>query len=268
SPQFHAASQFIGHLALIRGDCLVSSGRTPADFLREECAETTSILAEAAADTVAHVRRVLYHRAESTRKSARTVRRLGPIQQNRRGNWPSVTVVVPTRDRADLLRDCLHGLRRTTDYPNYTAVVVDNGSTDRHALKLLAGLRREPKFSVLESPGEFNFSALCNKGAAQSCSDILLFLNNDVSMIHSDWLKAMVQWAIRPDVGAVGAKLKSPNGTLQHAGVITSVSGLCLHKYRGASEHDGGYLEQLKPPHEVAAVTGACLAVERRKFEA
>jgi GT2 family glycosyltransferase len=179
-----------------------------------------------------------------------------------------VTVVVPTRDRANLLRDCLHGLRQMTDYPNYTTVVVDNGSTDPDALELLAGVRREPNFSVLECPGKFNFSAVSNKGAAQSFSDILLFLNNDVSMIHSDWLKAMVQWAIRWDVGAVGAKLKYPNGTLQHAGVITSVSGLCLHKYRGASEHDSGYLEQLKHPHEVAAVTGACLAVERRKFEA
>src|SRR5262249_50424466 len=147
-------------------------------------------------------------------------------------------------------------------------IVVDNDTTDADALDLLAGIRGEAKFAVVESPGKFNFSALSNKGAARSSSDVLVFLNNDVSMIHSDWLKPMVQWAIRPDVGAVGAKLRYPHGSIQHAGVIMSVAELCLHKYRGASEHEYGYLEQLKHPHEVAAVTGACLAVERRKFDA
>jgi GT2 family glycosyltransferase len=236
--------------------------------LRDECAETASILAELNSDAVCHVRRVLYRRAESSRNNAVKAPRLSSIQKDCSSDWPHVTVVVPTRDRADLLRTCLHGLRQLTDYPNYSVIVVDNDTIDADALELLAEIRGEANFSVLECPGKFNFSALSNKGAAQSSSEILLFLNNDVSMIHSDWLKPMVQWAIRPDVGAVGAKLKYPRGGLQHAGVIMSVGGLCLHKYRGASAHDCGYLEQLKHPHEVAAVTGACLAVERRKFEA
>jgi O-antigen biosynthesis protein len=268
SPQFHASSQFIGRLTLIRGDLLVSRDASPIEFLRGEMQQTAAILSTVSADSVTHVRRVLYRRAEPPRRQAFQKRPLVSANPHHRLEWPHVTVVVPTRDRADLLRECARGLRRLTDYPNYDVVIVDNGSTEPAAVLLLERLRNEVKFAVIKSPGAFNFSALCNTGAAHSCSQILVFLNNDISMVHADWLKHMVEWAGRPDVGAVGAKLKFPNGTLQHGGVIMSVSDLCLHKYHYAPDDHGGYLDQLKHPHEVVAVTAACLAVERKKFEA
>ena len=268
SPQFHASSPFIGRLTLFRGDLLVGQDSSPAEFLRDETRETAALLATQSTHSVTHVRRVLYRRAKPSRNVAVQQRSLGSLRLLQRLEWPRVTIVVPTRDRAELLDECARGLRHMTDYPHYDVVVVDNGSTDPDAVMLLERLRKQAGFAVIESPGAFNFSALCNKAAAKSSSEILLFLNNDTSMVRADWLKHMVEWADRPDVGAVGAKLKFPNGTLQHAGVIMSVSDLCLHKYHYAPDDHDGYLEQLKHPHEVAAVTAACLAVERKKFEA
>jgi GT2 family glycosyltransferase len=97
---------------------------------------------------------------------------------------------------------------------------------------------------------------------------VLVFLNNDVAMLDRGWLKAMVRWAIKPDIGVVGAKLLFPNGLIQHAGVVLGFGGIAGHIYRRLPRDHRGYLAQLAVPHEVAAVTGACIAVERSKFEA
>jgi O-antigen biosynthesis protein len=221
--------------------------------------------------TVGHIRRILCHRPSSATFSKRMS---GAVQETRlpHGNdpaaWPQVTIVVPTRDKADLLRRCAHGLKQITDYPNYNAVIVDNGTTDRAAVALLDELKTTPGFIVLDRPGPFNFSALSNDGARQTRSPVLVFMNNDVSMIDPGWLKAMVRWAVQPDIGAVGAKLLYPSGAIQHAGVIVGLGGIAAHVYRNEPRDEPGYLGELLVPHEVAAVTAACIAIERSKFEA
>jgi len=266
SPYYHSAAQFIGRLTLIRGQIIGASGKSLAEFLRSERVETAAIVEQCPRHAVVHLRRVLCHRAPApdTGSSPAPHRPLLPAETH----WPKVTMVIPTRDRADLLRQCIAGLKETTDYPNWHAVFVDNGTTQWDAVNLLDELRSDDRFSVLRQLGAFNFSGLCNLGAMESQADILVFLNNDVSMIASDWLKPMVRWAMLPDVGAVGPKLRFPNGRIQHAGVILSLDDLCLHKYRQAPGDESGYMEELKYPHEVSAVTGACLVVERRKFNA
>jgi GT2 family glycosyltransferase len=184
------------------------------------------------------------------------------------GGWPKAAIVIPTRDHAAFLARCVADLRQATDYPDFHAVIVDNGSVEPEAVALLDGLRGDPRFTVLPFPGPFNYAAMCNAGAAQAGGDVLVLLNNDVTVCDPGWLKALVAWAMRPDVGAVGAKLLYPDGRLQHAGIVIGSGGRAGHVDKDEPADAPGYLGRLASAHEVAAVTGACLAVAREKYEA
>ena len=179
-----------------------------------------------------------------------------------------VGIVIPTRDRADLLAECVRGLSDRTDYPRYEIVIVDNGSTAPDALALLRDLKNDARFKVLERPGPFNFSALSNDGARATQAAVLVFLNNDIVVLESGWLKSMVRFAVMPQIGAVGAKLLFPDGLIQHAGVVLGFGGIAGHPYRGMPADHPGYCNQLTTPREISAVTAACIAVARDKFEA
>ena len=139
--------------------------------------------------------------------------------------------------------------------------MVDNGSTAPDAVRLLAQIAAEPRTKVLRRPGPFNYSALSNEGARETKARVLLILNNDVVMIEPGWLKAMVRWAIKPEIGVVGAKLLFPNGLIQHAGVVLGFGGIAGHIYRRSPKDHRGYLAELTVPREVTAVTGACSAL-------
>jgi GT2 family glycosyltransferase len=208
---------------------------------------------------VAHVRRVLATRAKPTPIAPAPAP--GPISAQRRA-----TIVIPTRDRLDLLQPCVESLYRYAAGAEFELIVVDNGSGAADALAFLERLSREPERRVLRRPGPFNFSALCNAGAREARYPFLLFLNNDVQAQGPDWLGRMLEFAARPQVGAVGAKLLYPNGRLQHGGVVLGLDGFAGHVQRGVGADDPGYLGALAWPREVTAVTGACLAVEARKF--
>ncbi|WP_244539421.1 glycosyltransferase family 2 protein [Methylobacterium sp. 174MFSha1.1] len=181
---------------------------------------------------------------------------------------PLVSVVVPTRDRPDLLRVAVRGVLHDTAYPALELVIVDNGSTDPVVAALYAEWESDPRVRRLDRPGPFNFSRLVNDGAAASRGEVLVLLNNDVEVLHPDWLSAMVRQALRPEVGAVGAKLLFGNGRIQHAGVVVGLGGRAGHILRNRPADTPGHLGRLTVAHEVAGVTAACLAVARRKFEA
>jgi GT2 family glycosyltransferase len=181
---------------------------------------------------------------------------------------PSVSVIVPTRDRAALLAACAAGVLERTDYPSLDLMVVDNESADDEALDLLARLDCDPRARVLRRPGPFNFAALNNAAAAAARGDVLLLLNNDTEVLHPDWLREMVSHAIRPDVGAVGARLLYPDGTLQHGGLLLGPEGQATHVGRGAAGDAPGYLGQLACTRDLSAVTAACLAVRRDVWRA
>jgi GT2 family glycosyltransferase len=183
-------------------------------------------------------------------------------------NAPEVSIIIPTRDRADLLAQCLKSLKEITDYPRYRLVIVDNGSKKPDALALLRELQTLPHHQVLQQPGPFNFSGLCNAGARMAHTPVLVFLNNDVLIIHRQWLRTLVRWAVRPDVGVVGVKLLFANRTIEHAGVVLGHGGIAGHIYHRQPAAQRGYMDQLMVTHEVEAVTGACIAIERAKFEA
>ena len=179
-------------------------------------------------------------------------------------------MVVPTRDRADLLRGCAAGVLDRTDYRGLELCIVDNGSTSPETMRLLETLSRRPGVRVLRVDGPFDFPALNNAAAADSDADVLVFLNDDTLVIEPDWLAPMVALAVRPDVGAVGAKLFYPDGRIQHAGVTLGLGalGVAGHGLRGAPGDLDGPQGLLKVERQVSAVTGACLAVGRDKFAA
>lgn len=273
SPIFQAGAAYRGRLTCIRFGLARSKFRTIRDLLVREDQAFDEVFSELHHEEIAHVRRILYRRRldRSTvpiRLKATTVSPRPSAGEGDRFAWPDVAVVVPTRDMAGLLSECTKGLKEQTDYPRYHVVIVDNGSTEPDALAILRDLRRTPRFMVLERPGAFNFSALCNAAAELTTSSVLVFLNNDISMIHAGWLKPLVRCAIQPEIGAVGAKLLFPSGAIQHAGVVIGLGGIGGHLYREEPPDLPGYLAELTSPREVTAVTAACLAVAREKFEA
>jgi GT2 family glycosyltransferase len=178
----------------------------------------------------------------------------------------TATLIIPTRDRADLLAACLSGLEKTNPR-DFDLVIADNGSRESATRDLLDRAGRYSWIRTLDLPGSFNFSALCNRAAEVAQGRVLVFLNNDTVAMQPDWLANLVSWAVRPDVGAVGAKLVYPSGNLQHAGLVLGLGGYAAHIDVGAEPAHRGYLDRLAVPHEVSAVTGACLAVEKSKFE-
>jgi GT2 family glycosyltransferase len=174
---------------------------------------------------------------------------------------PLVSVIVPTRDRAGLLEAVANGVLARTDYPALELLVVDNGSTEAETLALFDRLRADPRVRILAAPGPFNYSALNNQAAAAARGEILLLLNNDIEVIGADWLREMVSHAIRPEIGAVGAKLLYADGRLQHGGVVTGVGGVADHYLLRATRDDPGYAGSLALTRQAGAVTGACLAL-------
>lgn len=179
---------------------------------------------------------------------------------------PLVSVIVPTRDRAELLKRCADAVLTRTDYPAIELVIVDNDSREAPAITLLQHLAQDSRVRVLSCPGPFHYAALNNLAARQARGDILLLLNNDTDCLHSDWLREMVSHATRPDVGAVGAKLLYADGRVQHAGIVLGPGLAVTHQLRFANHLDTGPAGELALTRTVSAVTGACLAVRRSVF--
>jgi glycosyltransferase involved in cell wall biosynthesis len=181
---------------------------------------------------------------------------------------PLVSVLVPTRNGAGLLRRCAEGVLHGTDYLDIELIVIDNGSTDADALALLAALREDARVRVLTVPGAFNFSALNNRAALAARGEFLVLLNNDVEVPHRDWLGELVSQASRPGIGAVGARLLYPDRTVQHAGVVLGVGGVANHFSIHEPADSPGYFGAPVLVREVGAVTAACLAVRAAHWHA
>lgn len=187
---------------------------------------------------------------------------------------PLVTVVIPTRNRVDLMRPCLESLFHVTAYPHFEVIVVDNQSDDPDLFDLYAQYRAlvgEERFRVVHYDAPFNFSAQVNLAAQHGSGDVLLLLNNDCEVLDPQWMDRLVHHALRPDVGAVGAMLLAPEtGQVRHAGIVLGMPGGLMsvadHVFRDAMPTDEGYLKRLQTDQEYSAVTAACLMVRREVF--
>lgn len=248
---------------------------------------------------IGHLADVLYHRAEDGGHSRRDVKevwtaaRTGLEAHLTRAGLPAevedgllpgsfriryhlvgtplVSIIVPTKNQVDLLRACLTSLIEGTRYSQCEVLVVDNGSDEPETLAYLQGLRdlNADSLKVLSWPGAFNFSAMNNMAAREARGDYLLLLNNDTQVLHEDWLEEMLDYAQRPDVGAVGARLIYPDGTIQHAGAILGLGGMgSNHVFQRSAGDEVGYFGRLQLPQGYSALTAACLLTRRAHYEA
>jgi glycosyltransferase involved in cell wall biosynthesis len=180
---------------------------------------------------------------------------------------PFVSLIIPTRDHLHLLKGCIAGLLNRTAYRSFEVIVVDNDSSDRETLNYLNDLQKLSKIRIIHGQGEFNYSALNNCAVAAAQGDLIGLLNNDLDVIHPEWLGEMAAQLARPEVGAVGAKLYYSDDTIQHAGVTLGVGGVAGHSHRHFARADEGYFGRLQLVHEVSCVTAACMLVKRTVFE-
>ena len=164
---------------------------------------------------------------------------------------PKVSIIIPTKDRVDLLQPCLESILEVSSYRNFELIVVDNGTTDGATLAYLA----EFPGRVIRYPHRFNYARMMNRAASSVECDALLFLNNDTRVISSDWIEALLEHAMRPEVGAVGGRLYFEDGQVQHEGIFLGVVGLA------ANAHYGGYWARGEYIRNTSAVTGACVMV-------
>ena len=179
---------------------------------------------------------------------------------------PRVTIIIPTRDGAELLARSTSGVLERTDYGNLELLVIDNDTVEPDALALLARLRATASVKVIQHPGAFNYAAMNNRAAELASGDVLVLLNNDIDVVKSDWLRELVSQALRPDVGVVGAKLLYEDGLVQHAGVVFNDDRDIVHQLRMSAASDPGANCELALARTVLAVTGACLAIRKKVF--
>jgi glycosyltransferase involved in cell wall biosynthesis len=180
---------------------------------------------------------------------------------------PLVSLIIPTRNAMELVRQCVDSIVSRTTYGNYEIVLVDNGSDNPQALEYFASLADRPKFRVIRDEREFNYSALNNMAVASTQGDYVALINNDIEVISPDWLSDMVAIASQPGVGAVGARLWYPDETLQHGGVVLGIGGVAGHSHKRLPRGHGGSFERAALIQSFSAVTAACLVVSRRNYE-
>jgi O-antigen biosynthesis protein len=263
SPDLLDAYDYVGDLKLLRAATVRALGGWrdgPALHLDL----MLRIASKVAPETIVHLAKVLVHDASAKEQSPRTLTRRRYAVPD---PAPLVSLIIPTRDRAELLSACIRSIRAHTRYPAYEILIVDNGSVEEETKRLFTELAADPSVRILPQPGPFNFSALNNAAARGARGSILGLVNNDVEAIEDGWLDEMVSLAARPEIGCVGARLLYPDRRLQHGGVVVGLGGVAGHAHRFASDMEVGYLDRLRAVHDVSAVTAACLLVRKDVYE-
>ena len=179
-----------------------------------------------------------------------------------RGNHPLVSIIILTKDSPQHIGRCLQSIFKNSTYPNFEIVVVDNGTTNEDALRIL----KENPIKVIPFHEKFNFSKANNIGVQNSKGEFIVLLNNDTEVITPDWIEQLLLYCEFTDIGAVGPLLLYPDRTVQHAGVVLGLRGTADHIMRHFPFDSDGYAGSLSCPREVSAVTGACLMVKRSDY--
>lgn len=301
SPDLLRSQNYVTHLLMVRSTLLAKVGNIHPEFEGAQDHDLVLRVGELARN-VFHLRKIRYHwritsqstAASGDAKSYAQDAGLRAVQAhlNRVGvngrvyedaripnlyhvkyeldKSPLVSIVIPNKDAAELLDQCVRSVLSKSTYPNFEIVVVENNSTDSKTFALYDALQvLDSRVRVVtyhpEAPG-FNFAKIMNFGIDQSVGEYVLMLNNDVEVITPGWIEALLGHALEQRVGCVGAKLLYPDDTIQHAGVI-------VHK--GGPSHTGiymphdtdNYFHAAQTTRDFLGVTGACLLVRRELFD-
>jgi GT2 family glycosyltransferase len=292
SPDYFLSCNYICHFTIIRAEVLQKVGGFRSEFDGAQDYDLFLRIIDRST-RIDHIPRVLYHWRRSPASTADNIRRKpGSLETGRlaleahlerqaiRGHvtvdWRThaywikrdlaeakpISIIIPMRDRVELLERCVVSITKETTYAPYEIVIVDNDSQTDEARRFLS----TTKHRVLQYTGPFNFSAMNNFAVEETGNPWLLFLNNDTEMINGDWLTIMAEHIQRPEVGAVGPRLLYPDDTVQHGGVVVGVGGIAEHAFRGFPAEAPGVCRQLQVTRNYSAVTGACLLTRRDVF--
>jgi GT2 family glycosyltransferase len=301
SPELLLSYMYFGHLKVYRTALVREAGGMRPGYEGAADYELALRLVERT-ERIRHVPRILYHWRAAPSSTARDPR-LKPqgFESGRRAldealqrrsipataEWPEfarrngigafrvrfrptpdtpVTIVIPTRDRVELLRACIRSIEEKTAHRAFELLVLDNDSRDEETLDYLRALRHR----VVACPGPFNFSALANRGVRETRTEHFVLLNNDTRVVSPEWLDELLGWGRRPGVGAVGAKLLYPDGRIQHAGVLLGTHGLTGHAFQPRMDDDGllEYQAYAHVARNYLAVSAACMLSHKTAFEA
>ena len=296
-PDLLLAYPYLGHITVVRHDLLREIGGFRPEFDGSQDYDVMMRATERARRIV-HIPKVLYHwrvvagsaagdsdakpwaHLASRRALEDTVIRrqidaqveTGPFPgayhvRRRINGSPTVSVIIPFRDQARLTARCLDSLSVAPGHAIHEVVLIDNGSAEPETRAFRRQLERRDDVRILEFPGAFNWAAINNAAAATCRTDLLLFLNNDIEAVSAGWLGALVELGQREEVGAVGARLVFPDGTLQHAGVVLGLCGIAGHLFLGKAPGSQGYFSWDRVVRGYSAVTAACMLVRRSVFE-
>lgn len=179
---------------------------------------------------------------------------------------PLVSLIIPTYNQLTLLRQCVDSILEKTTYTHYEILIVDNRSDDIATLDYLHSLQTQGIARILKYPHPFNYAAINNFAVEHADGEVIGLLNNDVEVINGDWLTEMVSHALRPDIGAVGARLWYPQEKLQHGGVLLGVAGVAEHAHKNLPKGQEGYFGRAQITQNFSAVTGACMVLQKSHF--
>lgn len=180
---------------------------------------------------------------------------------------PKISIIIPTKDKSDVLKTCIDSIYNKTNYKNYEIIVIDNNSNEDNTFKLLKEYEKKDNFNSYRLECPFNYSYINNYAVSKSTGEYIVLLNNDTEIISPNWLKEMVGYASQKHVGCVGAKLLYPNRTVQHCGVVTGVGGIAMHANVSTGDDNYGYFGRLVSVYDWSCVTAACLMIKKEKFE-
>ncbi len=182
---------------------------------------------------------------------------------------PLVSIVIPFKDKPELLDMCINSVMDRSTYQNYEIIGMSNNSEEAETFEMMEKLSaKDKRVKFYEYNEPFNYSAINNYAVTHySKGEHIILLNNDIEIISSEWIEALLEFSQRENVGAVGAKLYYPNDTIQHAGVIIGIGGVGGHSHKYFDRTDIGYFSRLNLVQNVSAVTAACLMVKKTIFE-
>jgi GT2 family glycosyltransferase len=288
NPDLLLSCNYIGEPCAVRRSLLCAVGGL-RDLPPRAQAYDAVLRASAQATSIEHAPFVLYRGRRSamgggTRNSAAAAQAVqehvgapasvgdAPLAGTHRLRWripqpgPLVSLIVPTRDGGTVLEACVASILEKTEYRNFELLVVDNQSRSPRTLALLRDLAGSGRARVLSFDAPFNFSAINNRAASEARGTVLGLLNDDLQVLDGGWLEELVSQAMRPGIGAVGARLLYPDLTVQHGGIVLGVAGAAGHAHKHAPAADPGYCGRAQVVQDMSAVTAACLFVRADTF--
>ena len=198
----------------------------------------------------------------------------GKVPNSYRVKWPlpahnpKVSMIIPTRDKIELLRPCINAILERSDYTNYEIIIINNQSQSQEAFDYFTFIQGlDHRVKVLDWDFPFNYSKINNFGVANAEGSIIGLINNDIEPIGGEWLTEMVSQVSRMEIGCVGAMLYYPDDTVQHAGVVLGIGGVAGHSHKYYQRGNHGYFSRMELVQNYSAVTGACLFVRKSVFE-